>query len=163
MRANPPRVFRPQKVVAQLQKETRPAFHRGAIVTSPRGLVEDTLGEYLGERATEIFLVLYISVRNQVVGYTEYSSGGVAGVEVNASAILRDALTSGAAAFITIHNHPSGDATPSPEDRALWGRLREAGKLVGIPVLDNLVVGEEQYFSESEDTVARFSRERGSR
>jgi DNA repair protein RadC len=162
-RENPPRVFRAQKVVAQLQKETRPAFREGSTVVGPRELVEITLSDYLGERATEIFLVLFVNVRNQVVGYVEYGSGGVAGVEVNASGILRDALTSGAAAFISVHNHPSGDATPSPEDRQLWNRLRDAGALVGIPVLDNLVVGEGEFFSESEEKAGGLGRTKFSR
>lgn len=156
--SNPPRVFRAQKVVAQLQKETRPAFHKGMIASSPRELVEETLDEYLSERATEVFLVLYLSVRNQVVGYTEYASGGVSGVEVNTSGVMRDALISGAAGIITIHNHPSGDATPSSDDRELWKRLREAGKLIGVPVVDNMVVGEEQFFSEMEGSTVRFHR-----
>lgn len=162
-RGNPPRVFRAQKVVAQLQKETRPAFREGSVVKDPRSLVENTLADYLGERATEIFLVLFVNVRNQVVGYIEYASGGVSGVEVNTSGILRDALTSGAAAFITVHNHPSGDATPSSEDRELWHRLREAGALVGIPVLDNLVVGENEFFSESEEKGGGLGRTKFSR
>jgi DNA repair protein RadC len=157
-RNNPPRVFRAQKVVAQLQKETRPAFSKGMIVTTPRGLVEETLDEYLSERATEVFLVLYLSVRNQVLGYTEYASGGISGVEVNTSGVMRDALISGAAGIITIHNHPSGDATPSAEDRALWNRMREAGLLIGVPVVDNMVIGEEQFFSEMEGSTIRFHR-----
>ena len=148
---NPPKVFRPQKVVAQLQKETRPAFQRGAIVTSPEELVQHTLAEYMGDRATEVFVVLYLSVRNEVVGYTEYGSGGVAGVEVNTSGVMRDALLAGAVGIVTIHNHPSGNATPSDDDRALWRRLRDAGALIGIPVVDNLIVGESQYFSESKE------------
>ncbi len=150
-RANPPRVFRPQKVVAELQKETRPVFKVGSTVTGPRDLVEYTLAEYMGERATEIFLVLYVDVRNRIVGYTEYASGSVAGVEVDPSGILRDALTSGASGFITIHNHPTGDATPSEADRGLWKRIRTAGLVVGMPCVDNLVVGENEYFSESEE------------
>jgi hypothetical protein len=148
-RKNPPRVFRPQKVIAQLQKETRPAFQKGAVVGSPTDLMY-SLVDYMGHRATELFLVLYISVRNQIIGYNEYSSGGVAEVEVHGSSIFRDALTSGAAAVITVHQHPTGDATPSDADRELWKRLREIGQLVGVPVLDNLVLGDGQYFSESE-------------
>jgi len=156
---NPPRVYRAQKVVAKLQKETRPAFRQGSIVTDAKTLVEETLADYIGENATEVFLVIFVNIRNHVIGYVEYASGGVAGVEVNASGILRDALTSGAVSFITVHNHPSGDATPSTEDRALWRRLREAGELVGVPVLDNLVVGEGEFFSEMGNTVVHTTKQ----
>lgn len=151
-RRNPPRVYRAQKVVAKLEKEPRPAFARpGAVVRGPEDLVRETLADYIGNSATEVFLILYVNVRNQIVGYNEYASGGTSGVEVHTSGIMRDALTSGAAAFITVHNHPSGDATPSEDDRALWRRLREAGNLIGVPVIDNLVVGEDEYFSESQE------------
>jgi len=145
---NPPRVYRPQKVVAELQKETRPALRAGAIVTDVTTLMRDTLADYMGERATEVFLVLYLSVRNQVVGFTEYGSGGISGVEVNTSGIMRDALLAGCAGIITVHNHPTGDATPSDDDRRLWQRIHSAGEIIGVPVVDNLIVGENEYFSE---------------
>jgi DNA repair protein RadC len=52
-----------------------------------------------------------------------------------------------AAAVIFLHNHPSGDETPSREDRELTSRLAACGRLLGIPVLDHLVIGAERYFS----------------
>jgi len=147
---NPPRIYRPQKVVATLQRDTRPAFAgRGSVVGSPEDII-DGLTDYMGRRATEIFLVLFLSVRNEIVGYTEYAMGAVAGVEVHASGVFRDALVSGAAGIVTIHNHPTGVTIPSDEDRALWERLKAAGQLIGIPVVDNLVLGESSYFSEME-------------
>lgn len=152
-KANPPRVHRAQKVIAKLDKDPRPVKPAG-IVTGPEDLVRDVLADYLAGRATEVFLILYVNVRNQIVGFNEYAEGSVSGVSVHPSGVLRDALVSGAAAFITVHQHPTGDPTPSQEDRALWRRLREAGELVGIPVLDNLVIGDDgAYFSESEGTV----------
>lgn len=146
-KANPPRVFRPQKVVATLQKEARPAFARGAIIDGPEELMH-ALIPYMGSRATELFLALYINVRNQIVGYNEYSSGSIAEVEVAASGIFRDALLSGAAAVVTVHQHPTGDSAPSDADRMLWARLDDAGQIVGVPVLDNLVLGDAEYFSQ---------------
>ncbi len=158
-----PRVYRAQKVVADLQRETRPAFTaRGTILEGPKQLVEDTLADYLSDRATEVFLVLYVSVRNAVIGFTEFTSGSVSGVEVHPAGIMRDALLVGAAAMVTVHNHPSGDATPSAEDRELWKRLREVGLIMGVPVVDNLVVGDGQFFSEEEGRTQGFSRERTS-
>ena len=146
---NPPRVYRAQKVVAKLDKDPRPAKPQG-VVTGPDDLVRHVLADYLGGRATEVFLILFVNVRNQVVGFNEYAEGSVSGVTVHVSGILRDALASGAAAFITVHQHPTGDPAPSEEDRALWKRIREAGDLVGVPVLDNLVIGDDgAYYSES--------------
>lgn len=155
---NPPRVFRPQKVVAQLQKETRPVFRRGALVASPDDVMF-AISEYLGSRAHEVFLVLFVNIRNEIVGYTELTEGSSASVGVDVAGVMREALASNAAAIITIHNHPTGEPEPSEQDRALWNRLHDAGKLVGVPVLDNMVVGEAQYFSESSNGFARIPRE----
>ena len=60
---------------------------------------------------------------------------------------FREAIAAGAAAIVLAHNHPSGDATPSAEDVELTRRLMEAGRLLGIPVLDHLIVGAAQTLS----------------
>ncbi len=154
--SNPPRVYRAQKVVAKLDKDPRPSLQIGAIVSSPADLVRYTLADYLGGRADELFLVLFLNVKNHVVGYHEFA-GGSSSVEVHPASIMRAAIGSGAEGFITVHNHPSGDPTPSDADRALWERLREVGKLMGVPVLDNLVIGDDgQYFSEMEGKAGRI-------
>lgn len=155
VRKNPeakPRLFRAQKVVAKLERDAAPSFaKRGAIVNDPASLVRDTLQEYLGERAHESFVVLYMNVRNQLIGYTEFTMGSNSGVEVHPSGIMQAALACNAAGIITVHNHPTGDPQPSEADRALWRRLDSAGELVGVPVVDHLVVGERgRYYSRSE-------------
>lgn len=153
-RGNPPRTYRIQKVVSKLERGPAPSTPtRGALARSPEELVTETLAEYLAESSTEKFLVLHINVRNQIIGFTEYAAGAGAGVEVHPTGIFQDALGVGGAAIITAHNHPSGMADPSDDDRKLWARLREAGKLIGIPVLDNLVIGDGQFYSESEDEL----------
>lgn len=155
MLGNPPRVYRAQKVVAKLDKDPRPVKPHG-VITGSESLVRDVLADYLGGRATEVFLILYVNVRNQIVGFNEYAEGSVSSVTVHPSGILREALVSGAAAFITVHQHPTGDPKPSDDDRALWERLREAGRIIGIPVLDNLVIGDDgSYFSEGDGYVSR--------
>lgn len=151
-RANPPRLYRAQKVVAKLERAAAPAFPaKGMVVTNPDDLVRNTLAEYLGERAHESFLVLFLSVRNQVIGFTEFTSGSNSAVEVHVSGIMRDALAVNAAGLVTVHNHPTGDPTPSQDDERLWKRIRDAGTLMGVPVVDSLVVGEGgRYYSQSE-------------
>jgi len=61
-------------------------------------------------------------------------------------------MRDGAAAVILAHNHPSGDPSPSPEDRVITDRLREVGELVGIALLDHIVVGTERYYSFAEES-----------
>lgn len=154
-RANPPQAYRIQKVVSKLQRGPGPTTPtRGAIASSPGELVSDTLADYLAEKSTETFLVLHINVRNAIIGYTEYTEGSTSQVGVSPVGIFQDALGIGSVAIITVHNHPTGDARPSEEDVALWARLREAGNLIGIPLVDNLIVGDGQYYSQAQDTTA---------
>jgi len=65
--------------------------------------------------------------------------------------LFRPALREAAAAIVLVHNHPSGDPTPSPEDRELTRRLASAGNLLGVPVLDHVIVAERGFASLRED------------
>jgi DNA repair protein RadC len=65
--------------------------------------------------------------------------------------VFRPAVGEGAAGVILVHNHPSGDPTPSAEDRAVTRQLAEAGRALGIPVLDHVVVGRGSYASLAEE------------
>lgn len=147
--ANPaPRPFRPQKIVATIQKDTRPTF-KNPMANSPQQVAEG-LADYIGDRATEYFVVLFVNIKNQIIGYTELTSLNTGSVEVTTSGIFREALLAGAVAIITAHQHPSGNAIPSDDDIVLWKRLDDAGRLMGIPVLDHLVIGQSRFYSRSE-------------
>jgi DNA repair protein RadC len=67
--------------------------------------------------------------------------------------VFGPALRDSAAALVVAHNHPSGDPTPSADDRRVTERLREVGQLVGIELLDHLVVGADSYFSFAEERI----------
>ncbi len=150
---NPPRRMRSQHIVTELVKA------RGKNVwpvNSPEDVVM-ALADYIGKRATEVFVVMFVNVRNQVVGYIEFTEGSLANVAVSPSEIYRVALSVAAPAFITAHNHPTGDATPSDDDRTLWSTLRNGAKAIGgLHLLDNFVLGEDEYFSESMDRTKRY-------
>lgn len=150
----PPKAFRPQKVIATFQKDTRPTL-ANPLATDPMSLVVG-LSAYLGERAHEFFVILFVNVKNQIIGYTELTSASSSEVVVHVSGAFREALVSGAAAIITAHQHPTGNAVPSDMDHALWRRFDEAGELLGIPVVDHLVIGATQYFSKASDSTSRI-------
>jgi DNA repair protein RadC len=71
--------------------------------------------------------------------------------------VFAAAVREGAAAVVVAHNHPSGDPTPSREDRAITERLRRAGELLGIELLDHVVVGDERAYSFAEDGFVSLS------
>lgn len=95
----------------------------------------------------EKFFVLCLNAKGRVTSISEVSHGGQSSAPVEMSAIFSRALLSGAKSIIVSHNHPSGDPTPSDCDRILTERIVNAGKIMGIPVLDHLVIGYDNYYS----------------
>jgi DNA repair protein RadC len=89
----------------------------------------------------ETFVVLCLTVRNTLIGNPHVVAiGTVTGVEVHPRDVFRAAVTANAARIVVLHNHPSGDPTPSADDIALTRRLKACGELIGIPVVDHVVV-----------------------
>jgi DNA repair protein RadC len=90
--------------------------------------------------AQEVFVVLALDCRNVVIAELEIARGTLDAVEVHPREVFRPLIRLAAAAAVVVHNHPSGDPTPSADDLALTTQLREVGELVGIPLLDHVVV-----------------------
>lgn len=116
----------------------RTAEYRRTIVGSGDAvrLATSLLGKFDHER----MLVLLFDTGNRVLGYAEVARGGVGYALFTASDVFRVAIHVGAAAVILVHNHPSGDPTPSEADKAVTERVRKAGELLGIQVLDHIIV-----------------------
>ncbi|WP_428269566.1 RadC family protein [Haliangium sp.] len=89
----------------------------------------------------EVFVVIALDPRNAVLDEIEIARGGLTSVEVHPRDVFRPLIRRSAAAAVVAHNHPSGSHLPSSADVAVTHRLREAGKLLGIPILDHLVFG----------------------
>lgn len=100
--------------------------------------------------AQEVFIVLGVDIRNGLLDIVEVARGSVAGVEVHPREVFRPLVRMAAAGGVLVHNHPSGDATPSVEDLELTRRLREVGRLIGIPIIDHVVIGDRSYRSIAE-------------
>src|SRR5882724_5214098 len=94
----------------------------------------------------EAFNVLLLNGKNRLLACSEVSRGSLTAALVHPREVFRLAIAWGAAAVILQHNHPSGDPTPSAEDRAITERLRQVGELVGSRVLDHVVVGTGEAF-----------------
>jgi DNA repair protein RadC len=107
------------------------------------------LHNYLDGVDREHFVVLLLDQKNQVIGIHTVSVGSLTASIVHPREVYKVAILRNAAAIICGHNHPSGDCQPSREDRALTARLVEAGKLLGIAVLDHVIIGDgtSSYFS----------------
>ncbi|NNL65289.1 MAG: DNA repair protein RadC [Myxococcales bacterium] len=99
----------------------------------------------------ERFVSLLLDGRHRVIEECEISRGTLTASLVHPREVFRPALRAGAAALVVVHNHPSGDPTPSQEDRRVTERLRNAGELLGVPLLDHVVVAEHGYRSLKEE------------
>jgi DNA repair protein RadC len=95
----------------------------------------------------EIFAVVLLDAKHQVIRDVTISEGSLTLSIVHPREVFIPAMRASAAAVIFLHNHPSGDPTPSQEDRVLTARLVSAGSLLGIQVLDHLIVGDGRYIS----------------
>ena len=116
-------------------------------ITSPGDAVE--IGKEfmrIHEEPEEYMYMLCMNTKNKVIGVFEISHGTVNSSLVSAREVFQKALLANAVSIIVMHNHPSGECDPSREDIEVTKRLIEAGKVVGIEVLDHLIIGD-QYVS----------------
>ncbi len=91
--------------------------------------------------------VILLDTRNHVLDIVEVYHGSVNSSQVRVGEIFKAAVRRGAPALIVVHNHPSGDPTPSPDDVAVTRAFVQAGKLLDVDVLDHLVIGQGKYVS----------------
>jgi DNA repair protein RadC len=112
--------------------------------------VYDYLSPRLRGSMQEVFWVLALDARNTITSELEIARGTLMGVDVHPREVFRPLIRQAAAAAVVAHNHPSGDPTPSELDLALTRRLRRAGDLLGIPLLDHLVIGADGFASIAE-------------
>jgi DNA repair protein RadC len=101
----------------------------------------------------EAFYILILNRANQVIRKHLISSGGVSGTVADPKIIFKAALEHLASALILIHNHPSGNLKPSQADIMLTKKLKEAGSLLEIPVLDHIIFTDENYYSFADEGI----------
>ncbi len=98
----------------------------------------------------EHFVLLAMNNKNRVNGFKVISTGSLTASLVHPREVWRAALHLCAAAVVFVHNHPSGDPAPSPEDQEITRRLKETGDTLGIRVLDHVVLGRDRFYSFSD-------------
>jgi len=101
----------------------------------------------------EHFVVLYLNAKNQLVHKETISMGTLNANLVHPREVFEPALKHSAAQIIAAHNHPSGDPKPSDDDLDLTKRLTEAGKMMGIEIMDHVIVSKNSYFSFKEEKI----------
>ena len=112
------------------------------------------LHTYLADVDREHFVVIFLNQKNRITGVHTVSMGSLTASIVHPREVYKSAILSNAASIICGHNHPSTDCQPSKEDSAITARLVEAGRLLGISVLDHVIIGGEgRYFSFADENL----------
>jgi len=137
------------RVAAGLELGRREACEEPAARTRIHGPrdVYDRCAPTLRGAAQEEFRILLLNTQHAVTRELVVTRGILDASVVHPREVFRAAITESAAAVILVHNHPSGDPTPSPEDRLVTAQLAAAGRTLGIPVLDHVVVGDGRFVS----------------
>ena len=101
----------------------------------------------MSDNSREHALALYLDGAHQVTAYATISIGSANNASIHPREIFQRAVVVGAVSLVLVHNHPSGQLQPSAEDNAITERLSEAGKLLGIRLLDHVIVTQEGHYS----------------
>jgi DNA repair protein RadC len=95
----------------------------------------------------ESFYTMYLSRANKVLAIHKTSEGGTTGTVADVKIIMQGALLTNAAAIILCHNHPSGQLNPSEQDKTLTEKIKKAGAIMDVSLLDHVILTEESYYS----------------
>jgi len=117
--------------------------------------------EDLRHKKREVMKLLLLNTRSRLISEMDVSTGTINSTLVSPRELFVEALQKNAVSIILLHNHPSGDPTPSKEDLLTTRRVRESGALIGIELLDHIIIGDNCYFSLREKGF--FSQESANR
>jgi DNA repair protein radc len=123
---------------------------RGEVQTIRNAQDVADLFQHMHDAAQEHFCALFLDAKNGVIAERTIHIGTLTASLVGPREVFREALREGASSVIVVHNHPSGDPTPSPEDVRVTRTLAEVGRVLDVPLLDHVVIGHHRYVSLAE-------------
>ena len=137
------------KYKIQLVKEDSNNYLENCEALTSPDRVASALNEIfnLENQTDEHFVMLCLNTKNRIIGAFEVCVGTIDASLINIRGIMQRALLCNASRIMVAHNHPSGDSSPSREDKKSTMKIKEACDLMGISLLDHIVIGEDEYFS----------------
>ena len=139
-----------QSLRLQVVKEEEFPYSCKATINSPAD-IRDLLTKSLEmhQEAEEVFTMITVDTKHRVTGIFEVSRGSLSSSLVHPREVFKRALLMNAAGIFVAHNHPSGDVTPSTDDTSTTKKLKKAGEVLGVQLLDHLIIGDtlEEYYS----------------
>ena len=135
------------KCITELSARLMQKHSRNEIIFQSPKAISDYYMESLRHLEQEHVIVLFLDGKNRLLGEKTVAVGTVNSAPVSTREILKEALRKNAVSIILLHNHPSGDSTPSKEDILTTERLKNASLLMNIPLLDHIIIGDCEYTS----------------
>ncbi len=135
------------KCLTELSMRISKASAKEGLVFNSPGLVAQYFMETLRHRDTECVVAVFLDAKSRMIGEKKLSDGSVRMSLISPRQIFLEALHARAVNFILVHNHPSGDPTPSKLDRELTQNLYELGEMMDILLLDHIIIGDNSYTS----------------
>lgn len=132
--------YQAAKVRVSLVKEASGTYRGKKLILRPED-VYNAVADVLGTETKEVFCVLHMDVRRRLLSVCHAGEGVLSACLVHPREVFCGAILSCAASIVVVHNHPSGDPSPSPQDMDLYKRLLLAGEILGIPVEDFVIIG----------------------
>ncbi len=141
------------KCITELSQRIASATARERICLQRPGTVAAYYMERLRHRKTECVVLASVDAKSRLLQDTMLSNGSATMSLISPREIFMEALKNQAVSIILIHNHPSGDPTPSKADAQLTGELAGIGQMLGIPLLDHIIIGDNKYMSFREEKL----------
>ncbi len=144
------------KAIAELSLRLHQAIKKEKISILDSKSVFEYYKYELRHKKEEVFIALYLDVKLNIITEKRIGGGFIDRVDISPREVFREAILKGAKSIILIHNHVSGDSTPSDNDIVLTERLIECGLYLGIHVIDHIIIGDNNYKSLKEGLVVNF-------
>ena len=136
--------------LAELARRLAKASAKEGLTFRKPSTVAEYYMEDMRHQKQECMKLLMLNTKGKLIGETYISKGTVNASLVSPRELFIEALEHGAVSIILVHNHPSGDPSPSQNDMSVTNRVKEAGELIGIELLDHIIIGNNCYFSFAE-------------
>ena len=141
--------------ISELAKRLSKASYQDQLSFSHPATIARYYMEDLRHANQEQMKLLLLNTKSRLIGETDISKGTVNSAVISPRELFVEALQKNAVSIVLLHNHPSGDPTPSKEDVLITRRIQEAGRLIGVELLDHIVIGDNCYVSLREKGLVR--------
>ena len=141
------------KAVAELSMRISKAKRARSIRMNTPVTIADYYMEQMRHLQQEVVICAYFDVKSRFLGDKFISKGSLSSSVVDISSVMRTALEKNASKIVLLHNHPSGDCTPSKEDIAVTDRLAEGSRIFSIELCDHIIIGDNEYYSFYENKI----------